>query len=580
MVRSARAKQDARAGRAAADDLERARALQHSGDLARARVLCEGILSHDDQHAGAHCLLGALHGQGGDLDRAFTHLSTAARLAPQLEDAHLGLGNVHRLRGALDAAADSYRRALAIRPDASEAHFSLGLVLRQAGRVRDALEHFERASELAPASTDAVRQAALCHTLLGSHESAVALLERALRTTPAAGELHAALGFAYQKMHRSHAALECYDRARELGHEDAEYWNNRGTVMQELGRIPEAFAAYERALQLQPDFSIARFHRGLARLLTGDYANGWPDYELRLLSEELPFRNAAAPRWDGSTLAGRTLLVYGEQGLGDEIMFASCLPDVVAAAGRCVIECHPKLEGIFRRSFPAAAVCAATPKRVAPDPPVAGRTDWEVPSGSLPLYFRRSLSDFPRHAGYLRPDPERLAAWRRRLAALGPGLKVGMSWAGGTYRTRSPLRSIPLDQWLPIFETEGVRWVSLQYGEAAGMREAVAAQGCPPIEHWQDAIDDYEETAALVSALDMVISVQTAIVHLSGALGRPVWAMVSYCPEWRYGFAGENMPWYPSVRVFRQPSIGEWQPVISAVARELRALAQRTEANS
>lgn len=580
MLQGARDKRNARTGRAVADDLERARSFQNSGDLARARVLCEGILSHEPRHAGAHCLLGAIEGQGGDLDRAFTHLSAAASLEPQLEDAHLGLGNVHRLRGELDAAAASYRRAIAIRPDASEPHFSLGLVLRQAGRVGDALEEFERASALAPAFGDAAKQGALCHVLLGSHEGGVALLERALSAAPAAGDLHAALGFVYQKMHRPHTAHEYYDRAQSLGYEDAEYWNNRGTVMQELGRIPEAFAAYGQALELQPDFALARFHRGLARLLTGDYANGWPDYEMRLLSEDYPRRPHAYPRWDGTPLAGRTILIYGEQGLGDEIMFASCVPQILDAAGTCILECSPKLEGVFRRSFAKAVVYAAEPGRSVPELIGNQAIDCEAPSGSLPLYLRRSLREFPQHQGYLSADPRRMAAWRERLSALGPGLKVGVSWTGGTHKTRSPLRSIPIAQWLPIFRAAPAHFVSLQYGEHRSALDDLEARHGVRVVHWQEAIDDYEETAALLCALDLAISVCTAVIHLGGALGQPLWVMAPYCPEWRYGFAEEGMPWYPSVRVFRQPSFGEWPSVIASVASELRALEPRAAALS
>ena len=572
LLDGARAKREAHHRRAAAAVLERARELERSGDIAGTRALCEGILSHNPRHAGAHCLLGTLCGKAGEIDRALTHLSEAARLAPELEQAHLGLGNVHRLRGDAEAAAASYRRALAVNDKAPAAHFNLGLTLRQVGQVNAALEHFQRAVSLAPALTDAAKECALCHTQLGSYDAALALLEDALRRAPAAGDLHAALGFLYQKMHRSQAALECYDKAQSLGHADAELFNNLGIVFQELGRVPEALACYDKALALQPDFPLARFHRALARLLIGDYANGWPDYELRLISEDYPRRPYAYTRWDGSALAGRTLLIYSEQGLGDEIIFASCLPQIVEAAGRCIVECSAKLEALFRRSFPRARVYAATADRSVPDSIKAESIECEVPSGSLPLYLRRSLADFPRHRGYLNADPQRVAAWRERLSALGAGLKVGISWHGGTHKTRSPLRSIPLPQWLPILEATQAHFVSLQYGDCGAALDELASRHGKRVTHWQEVIDDYDETAALLTALDLVVSVCTAVIHLSGALGRPVWIMAPYCPEWRYGFAGDGMPWYPSVRVFRQPSFGEWPPVIATVARELRAL--------
>ncbi len=449
-------------------------------------------------------------------------------------------------------------------------------VLRHLGQLPDAIEHFKRAGSLSPALTDAFKECALCQVQLGSYNGALATIQEQLRVTPGSGELHAVLGFIRQKMHEPHAALECYEQAQGLGHSNADLWKDLGIVFQELGRIPEALASYDRALALQPDFPLARFHRALAELLAGDYASGWPDYELRLISEDRPPRASAHPRWDGSALAGRTVLVYGEQGLGDEIMFASCLPEIVDAASRCIIECSGKLERLFRRSFPRAHIYAAAADRPVAEPVRAEAIDCEVPIGSLPLYLRRSIRDFPRHQGYLAADPQRVEAWRKRLRALGPGLKVGISWRGGTHETRSPLRSIPLSQWEPVFKAADAQFVSLQYGECRGELDELAARQGIRVTHWQEAIDDYEETAALVSALDLVISVCTAVIHLGGALGRPVWIMAPYSPEWRYGFAGESMPWYPSVRLFRQPSFGNWPAVITTVAHELSSLESRT----
>ena len=448
------------------------------------------------------------------------------------------------------------------------------MVLRPLGELPAAIDHLGQAYALDPKLSEAANECAQLQIQLGQYEAAIALSRQALDTHRGAGELHATMGLAYQKMHRTQLALQCYEQARALGYSGAEFMNNLGYVFQELGRLPEAFSCYEEALALQPDFPVAKFYRALARLLTGDYAHGWPEYETRLVSEDRPRRPESYPRWIGEPLAGRTILVWGEQGLGDEIMFASCLSQITEAAKRCVIECDPKLEPLFRRSFPSARVYAARPDRSIPDDVRTEPIDIEVPIGSLPLYLRRSARDFPRHQGYLRADPERIKDWRERLFSLGPGVKVGISWRGGTQLTRSPLRSIALPDWKPIFDVPGVHFVSLQYGNAAPELDDLTSGRSMKVIHWQEAIDDYDECAALVSALDVVISVQTAVVHLTGALGKPAWAMVPYCPEWRYGFAGNTVPWYPSVRVFRQFSFGEWEPVIDAVACELRALQQ------
>ncbi|MDH3438941.1 MAG: tetratricopeptide repeat protein, partial [Betaproteobacteria bacterium] len=367
VLRGSRSRRLAERERIAAAQLQHGRTLQDRGDVAGARAACEGVLSHDPAHPGAHCLLGALCGQEGDLDRALTHFTEAVRLAPESEEANLGLGNVHRLRNAPEAAAASYRRALAINADSPAAHYSLGLVLRHFGHFGAASEHLQRAFSLSPDLADAAKECALCQIHLGAHEAAIAVLTEAIEGHPAAGELYAALGFVYQKMHWPQRALECYEKARSLGHADAELYNNLGIVFQDLGRVSEAFSCYEQAIELQNDFPLARFHRGLCRLLTGDYARGWPEYEIRLLSEDNPRRPYAYPRWTGEPLTGRTILVWSEQGLGDEIMFASCLPQIVGAARRCVVECSPKLEALFRRSFPGPRIYAAEPDRSIPE---------------------------------------------------------------------------------------------------------------------------------------------------------------------------------------------------------------------
>lgn len=388
------------------------------------------------------------------------------------------------------------------------------------------------------------------------------------------------LGRAHQKLHEPARALECFDVALRLRGDDAELYDFRGSMLQELGRLQEAFADFDRALALRPDFPLAAFHLGMARLLAGDFERGWQGYELRRQGAGYETIAAGFPRWDGSPLTGRTLLVAREQGLGDEIMFASMLPELITQARHCVVECDPRLVATFRRSFPAATVVGTVagglPASVAP-----ASIDVAIEAGSLPALLRRQASDFPRQDGYLRADPQSVARWRDRLAALGPGLTVGLAWSGGVRRTRRELRSIPLAQLLSLLGVPGCRFVSLQY--TAGAREEIEAlreEHGVVVHHWPEAIDDYDQTAALVCALDCVVSVCTAAVHLCGALGRPVLVLAPVGPEWRYGQSGEAMPWYRSVRIVRQGAYGEWGPVIAAAADELLLRARQRSAGT
>ena len=400
-------------------------------------------------------------------------------------------------------------------------------------------------------------------------DEALALAQAAAERDAYSFEANLCLALALHKLHDSQRALVACEAAYRLRADDADLHDLRGSILQELGRLDEAAADYDRAVVLRPDFALARFHRGLAALLAGDFERGWDDYELRRLNALRHASAAGVEQWDGSSLAGRTIWVTREQGLGDEIMFASMLPEIIAGAGRCLVECDARLVPIFQRSFPAAIVFASRPDGELPPALRGEKVHFAVGSGSLARFLRRRAEAFPPHAGYLRADAGRVEQWRQRLAALGPGLKVGISWTGGVRKTRRALRSIPLAEWAPILKIPGTRFVSLQY--TPGAAEQAASAG---VVHWPEAIEDLEHTAALACALDLVVSVCTSIVHLTGALGRPAWVLAPHAPEWRYGAAGETMIWYPSVRMFRQPAPGDWRAPIAAVAERLARAGQ------
>ena len=549
---------------------------QCAGDEADAEKSYRRALEMEPASVDAHYLLGALLGKRGLLHDAAALLQQAIAAKPDFADAHAALGNVYWLQENRQAAAASYQEAIRLDPENISAHSNLGLIYKSDGNHAAALQCFARAYDLAPEIPDALKNLVLEWIELEQFESALARLHQLSQERPGDYEVLICLGFTLQKMHRPDAALGVYQRARAQNSSDAELLGNLGIVLQDLGRLDAAIECYDAAIVLRPDFELALFHRSLAYLLRHDFARGWTDYDLRLLSADQPRRPAAYPRWDGRDLSEWRILVYAEQGLGDEIMFSSCLPQVIAASRHCVVECSPKLERLFRRSFPGATVYATTAARDFPPLVRDAGVDLQIEMGSLPQYLRGRGSDFPRHHGYLRADPERVDVWRARLAALGPGLKVGISWQGGAHKTRRPLRSIPLAQWEPLLRSAGVQCVNLQYTECREEIAAVESAAGVRIADWPEVRgDDLEHAAALITALDLVISVCTAAIHLGGALGRPVWVLAPYSPEWRYGIAGEVMPWYPSVRVFRQPRYGEWEPVIERVAHQLDAVARR-----
>jgi hypothetical protein len=320
---------------------------------------------------------------------------------------------------------------------------------------------------------------------------------------------------------------------------------------------------------IYPDVAEYRWNRGIALLSRGDFANGWNDYEMRnVRGGESVARRFPLPEWDGTSLSGRHILIYGEQGVGDEIMFASCVPDVLRQARGVAIECDARLAALFRRSFPAARVHGAARD---------GQRDWlktfpelsvQIAAGSLPRFFRRDHSDFPQHDGYLAPDAARRAHWQTRLAALGGGVKVGIGWYGGTLNTRRELRSLALADCLPLLRRNDCEWICLQSGDCSAEIDAARKRGAR-LHWWPEAARDIDELAGLISALDLVAAADSTIVHLSGALGQQVWVMLAASPEWRYLWHGERMPWYPAMRLFRQRRAGDWQPVVESITAAL-----------
>jgi tetratricopeptide (TPR) repeat protein len=550
--------------------------LINAQDMAGARLSLHEALSLDAEHALAHRWLGTVLANERDYVGAAEHLEQALALDSGLPGGWMDLGTVYYVQRDLHKAAACYRRVVELEPDFAPAHGNLGVVLRDADRLEEAVVHLQRAHVIDPSAMDVFRNLVNLLVIMDRCEEALTVAQAQAARYPEAYEAQLFLGYAHQKLHDPLTALRCYEVALGMRADDPELYYNRSIVYQDLGRVADAFADYERTLSMRGDFPLARFHRALAWLGEGDYERGWDDYELRKLSTDFPRFESTLPQWDGISLAGRSLLIRREQGLGDEIMFSSMLPQLTAMARECIIECEPRLVTIFRRSFPGAVVYGTTDDGRLPDEVASRSMDVEISAGSLPRFLRRRLSDFPVHQGYLKADPRRVERWRDRLSQLGTGPTIGISWSGGVRKTRRPLRSIPLERWLPILRVPGARFVSLQYTKGAAAEvAAVNDQNGLRVEHWQEAIDDFEETAALLCALDQVVSVCTAVIHLGGALGRPVWVMAPYAPEWRYGFSGDKMPWYPSVKIYRQPAFGEWDPVISSVAAELERLAGR-----
>ena len=423
---------------------------------------------------------------------------------------------------------------------------------------------------------------------------AIALFERAAAKGVKGAGPWLNIGAAYKVEHKDDEAKVAYERAAKEAEKDpnanvngvnrdlAYAYHGIGSLY--VNAVNPAACKFwsEKALTVDPDDRHAKWNRGLALLEMGYWEEGFRVYDTAGFDTNgnTPMERklktyGGLPRWNGEK--GKTVVTYGEQGVGDEIMFASIIPDLMKDC-KVIIDCDKRIEKMLKRSFPDTVAVYPTSDIDAPFPWKADHEiDGYVPMGSLGRFYRKKSSDFPK-TPYLKADPELIEKWGAELKKLPPGLNVGISWIGGLKKTRLDQRSIPLQKWEKILKTPGVNFHSLQYHRnAAAEAGAVGAQFGVPIHHWHDMIADYEETAGFLMNLDLVITVNTSLHHLSGALGVKQWCMTPVMCAWRYGVSGES-PWYGNSRMFRQKKKEDWDYVLNNVAKALADLTQERAA--
>jgi len=393
--------------------------------------------------------------------------------------------------------------------------------------------------------------------------AALPLLRRSVEAVPAEPEFHNNLGLALAAGEREHEAIAAFRAALALESKHAVAWNNLGLALQSLNDVDGAIAAFRRAIALRSGFEHAHWNLALALLLGGQYAEGWREYEARFALSELgKERHAfAGPAWDGTSPQGRTLLLYTEQGLGDALQFARFVAPVADAGARCIVYCPQALA-------PLLATAPGVAQTVS-DPDHLPRYDAHAPLLSLPRLLGTTVDAIPADVPYITIAPERRATARALLDASPRRLNVGIAWTGNPANPSNRIRSCPPDALDPLFEVEGIDWYSLQQGRTfAEFTPAAREARLRPLPADWALVD----TAALIAELDLVISVCTSIAHLSGALGRPTWTMLACAADWRWLRDRADSPWYPTMRLFRQPNPRDWNAVTQSIASELRAL--------
>ena len=372
------------------------------------------------------------------------------------------------------------------------------------------------------------------------------------------------LGTVAYQLGKSEAAVEFITKAITINPNDAEAHNNLGRALRELGQLDAAVASCRRALTITPDLAEAHVFLSLALLLQGNLKEGWEEYEWGLKVEQgKRAPNLPAEMWLGSSLRGKSIIVCAEQGIGDEIMFASCIGDLLERSpDKLFLDCDPRIEALLSRSFPGVIVHGTNRDMDLSWLGENGPPDYSLPIGSLPKFFRNRVEDFPEREAYLTPHPDLVEKWTQRLASLKEGLKIGLSWRGGG------VRAAPLSDWQPLLSMDA-SFINLQYGDIS---EDIATLGDVHIHDWpdNDPLTDLDSQAALISCLDLVVTIDNATVHMAGALGTRTWLLLEHVPDWRWPEAfSDTSPFYRSIRLFRQKQFFEWGHVMDRVARSL-----------
>jgi tetratricopeptide (TPR) repeat protein len=567
-----------------------------AGLFTEAVAVYRQILQTDPSHLEALINLGILCQQLGNSDAAEGWLHKATVVSPNCAEAHFNLGTVFGIQGKISEAMDSYHRALTVKPDYLEAHCSLNQLLLIQGKLQEAAngceyalsfdknsaeihnllgqireaqgqleaatQSFRTASVLKPNFAEAYSNLGRILEAQGCFQEAESRCRQALALKPQFAEAYYNLGTALLSQGRWGEATACYQHALTIRANFFEAYNSLGLVLAEQGQFAEALAVYQHVLQHKPNLAETHCQAALVLLLLGNFEAGWSEYEWRWQTAQFPHRTFSAPPWDGSSLQGKTILLYAEQGLGDMIQFVRYAPLIKSMGATVIVETFAPLISIL-------STCSGVDRLLPygqPPPPI----DTYAPLMSLPRVLSTRLYNIPTEIPYLHVPTEHIPDQhlQNQLTQEGSDFKVGLVWAAKSQHRLNHKRYCPLADLEPLIGIAGVQWFSLYKGDLVA-----------ELEPYQDRVNDlgslfvdFADTAWAVEQLDLVITVDTAVAHLAGALGRPVWVLLPFIPDWRWLLDREDSPWYPTARLFRQKAPGDWSSAIEPAARLLRTL--------
>ncbi|MHC4346793.1 MAG: tetratricopeptide repeat protein [Planctomycetota bacterium] len=463
-----------------------------------------------------------------------------------------------------ELALDLVAKAIEANPQVPQFHNTRGVVLEALGQQEQALEAYRQALSLEPDYAEAHHNTAIAMLARQQYAAAAQKCADAISLAPDSAQAYNTMGFCLQKQGKPDEAIENYKQAVRLAPDFAEAHNHLGVVLSAVDRHEQAIANYSRAVQIDPQYAEAHWNLSLALLLTGRLAEGWPEYEWRR-SPELQMmtypHSYDKPRWDGSPFAGRRLLVHYEQGFGDTIQFIRYLPMVKALGGAVILEVRKPLARLLQ-GFPGVDELI----EASPDVKPAADFDMHVSLMDLPGIFGTTLDNVPDDVPYLYADSAKARHWRTILSD--DHFKVGIVWSGSPAYERNHVRSCNLEHFAPLAAVQGVKLYSLQKGAPAAQLKDLA--GKIPVTDLAEDLHDFSATAAVIENLDLIVSVDTCVPHLAGAMGKPVWLLLCNAPAWQWLLDRPDSPWYPAMRLFRQTQPGHWHDVFHRVTQELR----------
>lgn len=505
-----------------------------AGRLNEAEAVCRSILQHTPNHADALHLLGA---------------------------------TLYQLGRYLDSA-QAFSRCVELNPDDEFAWNDLGAALYTAGQYPDAIRAFRKALGIQPNFQEAVTNLAEGLRVTGEYAQAASILWDVVAADPNCVDALNTLGASLTELGRMDEAVQMLKNALAVDPNFAPAINNLAVAQWAQGALDAAAASYQRVLRLRPNWSMGRYSLGCVQLLQGDFQQGFPNYEHRRDAHELGqvFRKFTQPRWKGEPLDGKRILVHVEQGFGDMIQFVRYVPMVRARGARVILQCQPELSRLFQRIEGIDELLL--------DGDLTN-FDVECPLLSLPYTLKTTLHTIPGTVPYLRPDPSLVSFWRQRLRSWEGQLKVGLVWSGRA--APDPLRSVPPDSLSQLGELPGISFFSLQKHDPS-RKFGIVSPNLDLID-WTQDLKDFADTAALIENLDFVITIDTAVAHLAGALGKRAFVLLKHVPDWRWQLHGTESPWYPTLRLFRQLSPGDWKTPIHDLSETLRPISRAAVAS-